>query len=74
MDICWDAAPIVAHRNRVVRVQCDGDMIGMTGQGFVDAVVDHLIDHMMQARAVIGVADIHARPFPDRFQAFENFD
>jgi hypothetical protein len=29
-------------------------------QRLVDAVVDHLVDHVVQARAVVGVADIHA--------------
>jgi hypothetical protein len=32
----------------------------MAGQRLVDGVVDHLVDHVVQAGAVIGVADIHA--------------
>jgi hypothetical protein len=38
----------------------DGDFGGVAGERFVDRVVDDFVDHMMQARAVIGVADIHA--------------
>ncbi len=46
----------------------------MAGQRLVDRVVDDLVDHVMQARAVVGIADIHARPLADRVQALENLD
>ncbi len=51
---------------------------GVARERFVDRVVDDLVDHVVQAGAVIGVADIHARPLahgiealqhPDRFRA-----
>src|SRR5476649_1916032 len=34
---------------------------------FIDGVVHHLIDHVMEARAVVGIADIHARPLAHGF-------
>jgi hypothetical protein len=43
-------------------------MLGVAGQRFVDGVVDDLVDHVMQARAVVGVADIHAGPFAHRIE------
>ena len=55
----------------------------VTGERLVDRVVDDLVDHVMQAGAVIGVADIHARPLahgiealqhPDRFRAVFDSD
>ena len=46
----------------------------MAGQRLVDGVVDHLIDHVMQARAVVGVADIHAGPLADGVQPLQNLD
>ena len=46
----------------------------MTGQRLVDRVVDDLVDHVMQAGAVIGVADIHAGTLADRVEAFQNPD
>ena len=55
-----DAAPVIAHRNRAVGVDFHADFGGMAGQGFVDAVIDNFIHHMVQARPVIGVANIHA--------------
>ena len=36
------------------------DAIVVAGQGFVDGVVDELVDHVVQA-VHIGVADVHAR-------------
>jgi hypothetical protein len=46
----------------------------MAGQRLVDGVVDHLVDHVVQARAVIGVADIHARALAHGVQALEHLD
>ena len=49
--------------------------IGMpAAQRLVDAVIDDLVDHMVQARAIVGIADIHPRPLAHRFQALENLD
>jgi len=49
-------------------------MRGMAGQGFVNRVVDHFIDHMMQARAIIRVTNIHAGALAHGIKAFENFN
>ena len=46
----------------------------IAGQRLVDGVVDHLIDHVVQARAVVGVADIHARPLAHGVEAFQHLD
>ena len=46
----------------------------MTRQGLINGVVHHLEDHVVQAGAVIGIADVHAWTFTDRIQAFENLD
>src|ERR1043166_2602218 len=51
----------------------DVDPIAKTGEMFVDRIVEHLENHMVQA-ALIGVADVHPRAFPDRFQPFELID
>jgi hypothetical protein len=40
----------------------------------VDGVIDDLIDHVMEARPVVGVADIHARPLADRVEALQDLD
>ena len=50
------------------------DLVGMAGQRLVDGVVDDLVDHVVQAGAVIGVADIHARPLAHGVEALEDLD
>jgi hypothetical protein len=41
----------------------------MAGEGLGDGVVDDLEDHVVQPRAVVGVADVHAGALADRFEA-----
>ena len=38
----------------------------MSGERFVDRVVRYFEHHVVQAAAVIGVADIHSRPLANR--------
>ncbi len=45
----------------------------MPGEGFVDRVVDDLVDEVVQA-ARAGGADVHAGPLADRLEAFEDLD
>ena len=41
----------------------------MTGQGFVDGVVDNLENHVVQTGAIVGVTDVHTGPFAHGFEA-----
>ena len=61
VNVGRNAAAVVAHRAGAVGIEDHFDAVGIAGQRFVDRVVDDFVDHVMQARAVIGVADIHAR-------------
>ena len=74
VDVGWDAAPVVAHRARAVGVERYNHFRGKPGERLVDGVVHHLVDHVMEAGTVIGVADIHARPLADRVEALEDLD
>ena len=49
-------------------------IVGMAGQRLVDGVVDDLVDHVVQARAVVGVADIHARALAHGVQPLQHLD
>ena len=40
---------------------------------FVDRVVENLENHVVQT-ALIGIADVHSGPFPNRFKAFQFVD
>jgi hypothetical protein len=74
MDVRRDAAAVVGDRDGAVGVERDGHLRRMARQRLVDGVVDHLVDHVMQAGAVIRVADIHARALAHRIQALEDLD
>jgi len=74
VDVGGDAAPVVGDRARTVGVENHLDLGGVAGQRLVDGVVDHFIDHVMQARTVVGVADVHARPLAHGVQALEHLD
>src|SRR3546814_4286280 len=53
---------------------CSSDLVAMPGKRLVDRIVADFEHHVMQARPVVGVADIHARPLAHRVQALENLD
>ena len=44
------------------------------GEVLVDRVVDDLPDEVVQARAVVHVADVHARALADGLEALEDGD
>ena len=46
----------------------------IAGERLVDGVIDDFIDHVMQAGAVIGVADIHARALADGIETAQHLD
>ena len=73
MRIDRDAAPVVADRQMVARAQRHLDPRGMARHRLVHAVVEHLGGQVMQ-RALVGAADIHARPAPHGFQPLEHLD
>ena len=62
VDADRDAAPVVGDGDRTVGVQGHDDRVAIAGQRLVDRIVDDLVDHVVQAGTVIGIADIHARP------------
>ncbi len=74
VDVDRNAAAVVAHGDGIVGVEHDLDRGGVAGERLVDRVVDDFVDHVMQAGAVIGVADIHARPLAHGIEALQNPD
>jgi len=72
--IKWNAAPVVGDGAGPVRVERHRHQRREAGERFVDRVVDDLVDHVMQARAVIGVADIHAGALAHRVEATQDLD
>ena len=74
VDVDGNAAAVVAHGDGIVGIEHDVDARGVACQRFVDRVVDDLVHHVVQARAVIGVADIHARTLADGIEPLEHAD
>src|SRR5262249_3285349 len=63
----------VAHGQAAVQVDLDEDVPAVAGEGLVHAVVDQLVDELVQA-AGAEVADVHARPLPDVGGVAEDLD
>src|SRR5438034_740393 len=73
MYVRGDAATVVGYRDRIVYMNNDLDRVAEAGQGFVDRIVDDLIDQMMQTD-LTGRADIHRRALSDRVAALKHRD
>ena len=73
MHVDGNAAPIIGDAYGIVGMDDDVDMGCVTGQRFVDRVVDDLINEMMQT-ARTGRTDVHAGTLADSFQALENLN
>ena len=71
LDPDRNAATVVGDGDGIIRVNGHGYVIAITGEGFVNRVVHHLEDHVVQTRAVGGIADVHAGALAYGFQAFE---
>ena len=74
VNVGGDAAAVVGHGAGAIGVERHGDMRGMAGQRLVDGVVDYFVDHVVEARAVVGVADIHAGALAHCIEALEDLD
>ncbi len=49
-------------------------VVAIARQRFVDGVVHHLEDHVVQAGPVAGIADVHAGPLAHGFQPLQDLD
>ena len=74
VDAGRDAAAVVLDRDRAVGVQLDEDAVAMAGERLVDRIVRNLEHHVVKARAVVGVADVHAGALAHRIEALEDLD
>jgi hypothetical protein len=74
MNAGRNAAAIVLDRDRAIRVEFDQNEVAMPRQCLVDGVVRHLENHVVQARSVVGIADIHARALANGVKALEHLD
>ena len=73
MHVHWNAATVVFDGDAVVFINANVYFAAIACQGFVDGVVYHLVDKVVQA-AEVDVADVHGGAHTDGFEAFENGD
>ena len=69
-----NAPAIIPDRNRFVRMDDHPDFRTVPSQRLVNGVVHQLKNHVMQARAVVSVTDIHTGPLPNGIQSFQYLD
>ena len=74
MHINRYTAAVIGHRHRPVSIQLYLHNIAMACQRLVNRIVDNLIDHMVQARPIISIANIHAWAFTHRVQPAQHLD
>ena len=74
MDRNRDTAAVVLHGYRTIGVERHSDAVTVAGQGFIDGIVHHLENHVMEAGAVIGIADIHPRPLAHGIESLQDLD
>ena len=73
MRVDGNAATVITDGDGMIGVQFHLDPCGVTGDGFVHRVVEHLCHQMVQG-PLIRAADIHAGAFAHRFQPLQHFD
>ncbi len=74
MNVHRDAAAVIADTDRAIVENGDHNGVAITGQRLIDRVVNDFKHHVMQASAIIGVADVHAGALAHRFQTFQYLD
>ena len=74
LDVGRDAAAVVDHRDRVVGVDHDLDVVAEARERLVDRVVEHLEHHVVQSGAIGRVADVHARTLADGVEPLQDLD
>ena len=68
-----NAAAVIDHGDGVVDVDRDFDLVGVSGERFVNGVVDDFVDEMVQAQ-VAGRSDVHRGTLAHSFHPAENFN
>ena len=69
-----NTAAVIRYGDGFIRVDHHPDLGTVPGQGFVDGVIDHLENHVMQTGAVIRITDVHAGTFANGVQTLQHLD
>ncbi len=74
LDARWNPAPVVANRARAIGIERHLTRVRVSGQNLVDGVIDDFVDHVVQTRPIVGIADVHAGALAYRIQALQHLD
>ena len=70
MDVNRNAASVVRHAHGSIGGNAQVNSVAVTSERFVHCVIQQFLDQVMQS-VNAGAADVHARPHPNGFQAFQ---
>ena len=74
VDVHRNPATVVLHRDRLTRVNDDVNLVAVSGQRLINAVVDELLDHMMETGAILRIADVHPWSLADRVEPSQHLN
>jgi hypothetical protein len=72
--IHWNSSPIISYRERMVGMKNNLHRVVESCEMFVNRVVDHFPNAVVESRAVMRVAEVHARSFSNGLETLENLD
>src|SRR5690554_3002999 len=64
----------IPDRDGLIGVDDHADFRAVTRQSLVDGVIHQFKDHVVQAGAIVGIADVHTRALAHRIQSLKDFD
>ena len=71
VSVYRNAATVVAYGDGLIGVDDNVDIGTVSREGFIDRVIDDFKDHMVEARAIVRITDIHTRTLTDCIKAFQ---
>jgi hypothetical protein len=74
VDVDRDSAAVVYDGNGMVCVEKHGDLGAIASECLVNGIVHDFEDHMMESRAIVGVADVHPGTLANGVQSTKNLD
>lgn len=74
VNVDRNAAAVVTDGDGTIGVDLDLNIGAVASERLVNGVIDHFEHHVVQARAIIRIADIHPRALADRIQALQYLD
>ena len=74
MLLSRNATPIITDAYGFIGVNDNIDLVAVSGQRLIDRIINNFENHMVQACAVIGVTDVHARTLSYRIKALQDLN